>query len=134
MTLHEYRPVVRTQTDLLEVWQTLVRPLGFARGSLWLLFLEESGEVVPGVTEIAEADRPPTREECDGLVELLRHFPGLHPAFLRTRPGRSIIGPEDRAWAASLYAACRRAGVPAEVVHLGTDESIIALPLDELAG
>jgi len=134
MTDHTYRPTVHTQADLLEVWQTLVRPLGFSGASIWLLLLDGSGAVCPGLTEIADADDPPTPEQCDGLVDLLRHFPGLHPAFLRTRPGPSIVGRADRAWAASLYAACRRAGVPAEVVHLGTDESILALPLDELVG
>jgi hypothetical protein len=59
--------------------------------------------------------------------------PGGRVACLPSRPGRAAVTDDDRAWASGLYDACRRAGLPAEVVHLATDEELFPLPLDELS-
>lgn len=133
MTQQPFRPVIRTQADLHRAWEHLMQPLGFSGESIWLLFIEPSGDLLPHVTEIAEAVDPPTEAEASGLVELLEHFAGLRPAFLRSRPGSAAVSAADRSWATALYAACRSAGVPTEVVHLATDEAVVAIPVDELA-
>jgi hypothetical protein len=80
---------------------------------------------------------PPDERALDGLAQVLRSVvddlvPGGRVACLRSRPGRSAVTGEDRAWATGLYAAIRRAGLPAEVVHLATDEALLPLRLDEL--
>ncbi|GCD91422.1 hypothetical protein [Nocardioides sp. LS1] len=126
-------PPIHTQADLHEAWRTLMQPLGFSGHSIWLMFLTPDGEALPQLTEITEAADPPSAGGESGLAEVLRHFADLRAAFLRTRPGPAVITADDRAWARSLYAACRSAEVPAEVVHLATDTAIVALPRDELA-
>ena len=57
---------------------------------------------------------------------------GARVAFLRSRPGGGGPDARDRAWARSLTAACRRVGLPCEVVHLATDHDVRPLPGDDL--
>lgn len=134
MTDHPYRPTVRTQADLEQVWRTLMQPLGFAGASIWMLRLDSDRQAVPSLLEIAEAELAP--EEPEPFGDLLRHLDGDDPggsfAFLRSRPGAGGVVPGDRAWAAFLYAAGRAAGVRVEVVHLATDTDVVPLPLDEV--
>ena len=54
----------------------------------------------------------------------------MRVAFLRSRPGRDIVTDTDRAWATSLYATARRAGVPCAVVHLATRGASRPIPAD----
>jgi hypothetical protein len=132
-----YAPVIQTQADLQTVWRTLMGPLGFGGHSIWLMFIGADDRPVPQLTQIEDAEEPPDTQALDGLAEVLRSVvddlvPGGRVACLRSRPGRSAVTAEDRAWASGLYDACRRAGLPAEVVHLATDEELLPLPLDEL--
>lgn len=90
---------------------------------------------LPHLTEIAEAEDPPDTSEADGLADLLLMLdnevaPGARVAFLRSRPGKDVVTDSDRAWARSLYASARRAGVPCEVVHLATRGAIRPIPAD----
>lgn len=137
MSEHPYRPTVRSQADLEEVWRFLMEPLGFGGSSLWMMRLDPDGRAVPQVLEIADADRAPTTaEEAESFAALLRelvaHDPGTSFAFLRSRPGRGGVDAEDRAWASFLYETGRSAGVRLEVVHLATDADLVPLPLDEV--
>ena len=131
-----YRPTVRTQADLEQVWRHLMEPLGFAGWSVWMMRIASDGRAVPHLLEVTEADEAPaTLEETEAFAELLRDLdtadPGGSFAFLRTRPGRGMDR-EDRAWAAFLYGAGRSAGVRLEVVHLATDVDLVPVPLDEV--
>jgi hypothetical protein len=132
-----YAPVIQTQADLEQVWRRLMSPLGFGGHSVWLMFIGADDRPVPQLTQIEEAVAPPDEEVLDGLAQVLRSVvdglvPGGRVACLRSRPGRAAVTDDDRAWASGLYDACRRAGLPAEVVHLATDDELLPLPLDEL--
>ena len=37
-----FRPVVRAQSDVEEMWRRLMSPLGFTSSSLWIVFIEGS--------------------------------------------------------------------------------------------
>ena len=132
-----YRPVIATQSDLLATWRRLMGPLGFSAPSIWMMLICSDGTPLPQLTEIADAEQPPTVEQAAGLASVLASVAADHPgsrwAFLRSRPGRHGPDAVDRAWAQLLHTACRRAGVATDVVHLATDERLVPLPLDDLA-
>ncbi len=131
-------PVVRSQADLERLWRTLMQPLGFRTTSTWLLIVDRDDRPFRQLTEIAGSHDLPDDEQLEGFGEMLTMLttevvPGGRVAFLRTRPGRGGVVDHDREWAAVLYAAARRAGVPCEVVHVATDTDLWPVPLDDLA-
>ena len=137
MNDHSYRPTIRSQADLETVWRHLMQPLGFSAGSIWMLRLEPGGRAVPRLMEIADTElAADPREDPEPFAALLGDLDSVDPggsyAFLRSRPGRGGVTPDDRAWATFLYAAGRAAGVRLEVVHLATDADVVPLPLDEI--
>ena len=134
-----YRPPIHTQADLEEVWRHLIRPLGFHRRSVWLLLIDSDDLPTPVVTEVTDLPEAVEVDTADDFADMLRELLGhLEPAgrwaLLLSRPGAGRSTDADRAWAAALYDACRRQGVPQEVVHLATDEEILPIPLDEVTG
>ena len=38
----------------------------------------------------------------------------------------------DRDWAGAIYQATDAAGVPVEVIHLATDDTLVPIPMDEV--
>jgi hypothetical protein len=135
MSENPYRPTVHTQAELERVWRHLMEPLGFGGHSLWLMCIEPGGRVLPRLTQIEDAVRPPTDEEAASFADFLRHLRDRLPSaerivFLRSRPGLGGPRPDDLAWARSLYATCRAAGVETDVVHLATDDTLVPLPMD----
>ena len=136
MTENPYRPTVRTQADLEQVWRHLMEPLGFGGASIWMMRIDPDGRAVPALMEITETElAPETAEESESFAGLLHDLdvtePGGSFAFLRSRPGHGIEA-GDRAWASFLYDAGRLGGVRLEVVHLATDTDLVPLPLDEI--
>lgn len=132
-----YEPIINTQSDLEAAWRHLMGPLGFGSESLWLMFVRPDGIPIPQLSQIEDCDEPPSREELAGFADFLAHFasedePGLRLAALRTRPGSFGPNDVDRQWAQIVYAACRTAKLPVEVVHLATDQDIYPLPWDAL--
>lgn len=134
-----YRPLIRSQADLEQVWLHLLRPLGFGAPSLWLLLIGPDDRLTSVITEITEL--PPTMDAEMGerlaelLSQLLReHPPGCRWAFLRSRPGTGGVDDADRTWAAALYAMCRDHDISNDVVHLATDDSVRPIPLDDVSG
>ena len=129
-----FEPVLATQTDVEKAWRELMGPWSFGGHSVWMMLVVDD-RPLPQLTEISEAEHPPDASHLDGLAEILLRLdrevaPGLRVAFLRSRPGKATITDTDRAWARSLYAAARRAGVPCEVVHLATRGEIRPIPAD----
>ncbi|TGN63888.1 hypothetical protein EXE59_07940 [Nocardioides eburneiflavus] len=129
-----FEPVLTTQTQVEDAWRTLMGPWSFGGHSVWMM-LVVGDRPLPQLTEISECEDPPDAAHVEGLAEILLMLdrdvaPGLHVAFLRSRPGRSTITETDRAWARSLYASARRAGVPCAVVHLATRGDIRPIPAD----
>ena len=129
-----FDPVLTTQSQLEDAWQELMGPWSFSGHSVWMMLVVDD-RPLPHLTEIAETEDPPEVADTDGLAELLLMLdrevaPGMRVAFLRSRPGKDIVTDTDRAWATSLYASARRAGVPCEVVHLATRGAIRPIPAD----
>lgn len=129
-----FEPVLTTQTQLEDAWRELMGPWSFSGHSVWMMLVVDD-RPLPHLTEIAEAEDPPDTSEADGLADLLLMLdnevaPGARVAFLRSRPGKDVVTDSDRAWARSLYASARRAGVPCEVVHLATRGAIRPIPAD----
>jgi hypothetical protein len=133
-----FEPTIRTQKDLEDAWRTLMQPLGFAGHSIWLMFIEASGTPLPHLSQIEEAVKPPSPTEQESFVQFLGALrdemrTGDRLVFLRSRPGRAVVDAVDRAWAQSLYAACRDARITTDVVHLAGDDDVVPIPLDDLA-
>ncbi|QSR32662.1 hypothetical protein CFI00_19615 [Nocardioides sp. S5] len=129
-----FEPVLTTQTQMEDAWRELMGPWSFSGHSVWMMLVVDD-RPLPHLTEIAEAEDPPDTSEADGLADLLLMLdnevaPGARVAFLRSRPGKDVVTDSDRAWARSLYASARRAGVPCEVVHLATRGAIRPIPAD----
>ena len=129
-----FSPHLTTQAELEDAWRELMGPWSFSGHSVWMMHVVDD-RPFPHLTEIAETEEPPDTELVDGLVTILsmldrEHVSGARVAFLRSRPGKDVITDTDRAWARSLYAAARRAGVPCEVVHLATRGAIRPIPAD----
>lgn len=129
-----FDPLLTTQAQLEIAWRELMGPWSFGGHSVWMMLIVDD-RPLPQLTEIAEAEDPPDASLADGLADLLLMLdrevaPGMRVAFLRSRPGRDIVTDADRAWASSLYASARRAGVPCEVVHLATRGAIRPIPAD----
>ncbi len=131
--------IIRTQADLEAVWRELVEPLGFAEGSLWVMPIGPDDRPTKALLQIQDdLDGPPGPGDVAALGEVLRMVgedsePGTRWALLRCRPGGGGIRPDDRALVGALLASCREAGVPTEVAHLATDETVVPVPYDELA-
>jgi len=132
-----YHPVIQSQADLEAAWTTLMQPLGFGGWSLWLMLLQPDNTAVPALTQIEECVGAPEPEMLAGLAGILDELiegaePGHRWALLRSRPGRGGADDLDRTWARGIYAACAAAGVPLEVIHLATDDTVMPLPMDEV--
>lgn len=132
-----YRPLIRSQADLAHLWRVLMHPLGFTETSLWAMVVDADGRPVPTLTEITDLADLPDADEARSLAAYLGDqvddlAPGGRVALLRSRAGRGRARPDDLAWAAALHVAFATAGVSAHVLHLATDEEVLAVPLDDL--
>jgi len=128
-----FRPVLRTQSDIEQMWRRLMKPLGFSGCSLWIVVIE-GDRPVPQIMEIAEMPLEPEEGDAGAIAGVLGELAdsGSRFAFLRSRPGGGRPDASDRAWARALYDAGRAAGARLEVVHLAHDEDIFPLAVDDL--
>lgn len=129
--------VVDDQVRLLRTWRHLLERERLTRPSLWLLLIDEHDHPLPGLVELEGCPEQPEPAELDSLVVMLRTLlddlaPGGRVAVARSRPGSHPVDATDRLWAAEIHAACRRGGVPSDLVHLAIPERIVPLPLDDL--
>lgn len=131
----DFDPVIRTQADLEATWRTLMGPWPFGGHTVWMLVVLADDRVLPHLTQVEGTAEPPDERGIASFAQFLGHLdgdPGDRLAFLLSRPGGPAVTPADRAWASSLYAAARRAGLPCETVHLATEGEVRPLPRDEL--
>lgn len=129
--------VVDDQVRLLRTWRHLLERERLTRHSLWLLLIDEHDHPMPGLVELEGCPEQPDPGELDSLVVMLRTLlddlsPGGRVAVARSRPGSHPVDATDRRWAAEIRAACRRGGLPSDLVHLALPERIVPLPLDDL--
>ena len=107
-----FRPTIQTQQDLEDAWRYLMSPLGFSGASIWFMLIDAEDRPVPHVTQIEEADDPPTPGELAGLADVISELrdelvPGGRVAFLRSRPGGPALSAADRRLARTLYEIAR---------------------------
>jgi hypothetical protein len=129
-----FRPLLRTQADVEQMWRRLMTPLGFARCSLWVVAIEDE-RPVPHVIEFADTPSAPEEGTTEALVaalENLRTSPNTSFAFLRSRPGSGRPDADDLAWAHTLYDVGRSAGVRLELTHLAHDDDVLPIAMDDL--
>jgi hypothetical protein len=128
-----FSPLLRTQSDIEEMWRRLMSPLGFVSPSLWLVVIEEE-RPWPRVTEFCDMPVLPTEEIAEAMARALEKLAAPHIccAFLRTRPGSGRPDAHDRAWAQTLDRAGRLAKVRLAVMHLAHDHDVLPLAIDDL--
>ena len=130
--------VLDDQVSLLRTWRHLVGAHdAHRRHGLWLLLIDEDDHPMAGVLEVEGCVDLPEPDQLDSMVAMLRDVlddgaPGGRVAMLRARPGTHPVDAEDRRFAAGLLAACRRGGLPADLVHLATSDRVVPLPPDDL--
>lgn len=124
-------PEVRTQSDLAELWRSFMGPGCFGLRTLWILAIDSNGRALPPLLPIDDLPPRPNRfpdESIKEIVEVLvREVDADNVAFLISRPGRSVVTGDDRAWARAL-----RAVSPRWPVHLATADKITVIPTDDL--
>ncbi len=125
--------VVTDEASLYELWQKLMGPGGFARRSIWMIFLEPDGRTIPSIQAIDEIPILPERlfvANLEDIAERLIEHDGVGSvAFLLSRPGSVNMSSGDRIWARSLQKLCRIGGWP---LHLATCDTIRAFAPDDL--
>jgi hypothetical protein len=128
-----FRPVLRTQSDVEQMWRRLMSPLGFSSTTLWMVVVEDE-QPLPRVTEFAGLPESPAAGDAEALAGVLENLatPQISCAFLRTRPGHGRPDLHDRAWAQTLYDAGRLAEVRLEVIHLAHDHDVLPIAIDDL--
>ena len=128
-----FQPVIRTQSDLEQLWRRLMSPLGFSGQTLWMVVIHDD-RPFRQIMEIVEAVEPPEDGDVEAFARVLAPLAlaGTRFAFLRSRPGGGGPDAVDRAWARALHHAGRRAGACVDVIHLAHDHDVLPIPLDDL--
>lgn len=131
-------PAVRATADLTRTWRALMGELGFARRSLWLLFLTSDGRPLGPLVTVDDLPDAPHGLPVEDLVTVCRDLlegPGGEGsvAFLLTRPGGGPWHVGDRAWARYLTIAADAIGGRVWPVHRAHDHELAVVPDDLLA-
>jgi hypothetical protein len=126
---------VRNTAELTELWQDMMGPGGFGQRSLWLVFLNEDGQMSPLVMPIDDIPIEPNAEMLTNLAaidERLADESGIaSTAMLLSRPGPAHMTASDRAWARAIIAAFGRQLSPWPV-HLATRGAVRTFAPDDL--
>jgi hypothetical protein len=126
---------VRNTAELTELWQDMMGPGGFDQRSLWLVFLNQDGQMSPLVMPIDDIPTEPDAEMLTNLatiVERLADEAGFATtALLLSRPGSAHMTTSDRAWARAVGAAFGRHRCPWPI-HLATRGTVRIFAPDDL--
>jgi hypothetical protein len=99
---------IRSADELTARWATLLAPPVFGARSLWLIWLDADGRMLPVVLPVDDVPQVPDRVLTSGLLALhdavaAEHLSGEgHLALALCRPGRPEINSDDDAWADAL--------------------------------
>ena len=99
---------VRSADELTRRWEQLLDPPVFGARSLWLMWLDDSGRMLPVVIPVDDVPLVPDpgmlmglRQVHDGVTEA--NLDGdAHLALALCRPGRPAITTDDDEWAEAL--------------------------------
>jgi hypothetical protein len=127
--------LIRTDADLCRLWQDMMGSGGFARRSLWMIFLDNESRVQPLVVPIDDIPAEPEPELLRGLGTTLDGVidgeNASSVALLLSRPGPSRALDQDRRWARALHSEFgpRFTRWP---VHLATRDRLQVFAPDDL--
>lgn len=116
---------VRSDAELTDRWAAVLDPPIFGARSLWLMWIDADGLMLPIVVPVDDIPSTPSRGTLEGLRQVhigvaQDHLPrGGAVAMALCRPGGPRVTSADRAWARSLHEALD--GVPVaqlRAVHL----------------
>jgi hypothetical protein len=99
---------IRSAAELTERWATVLAPPVFGARSLWLLWLDADGRMLPVVVPVDDVDRRPDAALVAGLLEVhggvAKQFldGSAHLAMALCRPGAPEVTEDDAAWVAEL--------------------------------
>lgn len=131
MTPTERQPLT-DHADLFALWEGIVGEPGFARRSLWLVFLDADNRPLDVIVPI---DDIPEQVDVGSVTRLLdmvrREIPSGAVVTMLSRPGSGRVRESDRAWARAVedLLAHQQAHWP---VHLATDDGLRVLAPDDL--
>jgi hypothetical protein len=99
---------VRSADELTSRWTSLLDPPVFGARSLWLMWLDADGRMLPVVIPVDDVPPVPNaamlmglRQVHDGVAD--QHLSGAgHLAMALCRPGRPEITEDDDEWAEAL--------------------------------
>jgi hypothetical protein len=98
---------IRTDSDLCKLWQDMMGSGGFARRSLWMIFLDDENLVQPLVVPIDDIPAEPELDLLGGLGNVLESLVdgemSSSVALLLSRPGFGRTSEQDRRWARALH-------------------------------
>src|SRR3954453_2357787 len=125
---------IRSAEELTERWATVLEPPVFSARSLWLMWLDHEGVMLPVVLPVDDIPPVPEARMLEGLRQLHigiaaeRLSLGGHLAMALCRPGRPQATKDDDAWAEGLREALD--GVPLAAswsLHLAAAGSVLPL-------
>jgi len=126
MTTRPNEIVVRTDADLEQMWRLVMGRKGPGQRSLWMVLLDEEGQLQPVIVPIDDVPLRPDSMEAE-LAEVITGLRDLgEPALLLSRPGPGGMTEEDRQWGRVLAPLTRWA------VHLYTPSGLRVFAPDDL--
>lgn len=130
----ELETPIRSDADLLAVWQRLMGSGGFGRRSIWFVFIDEDDRLQRLVMPIDDVPEEPDQLTIGNLATI---FTELHDggqfastAMLLSRPGPAQMTGGDRRWAQALRSGLGR--VSPWPVHLATHGEVRVFAPDDL--
>jgi hypothetical protein len=134
MTPPEPGTEIRTPAELAAVWQRIMGTGGFARSTLWLIFVDADDCLQRVVMPIDDLPPEPDEQFVGNLVHILTqlHEAGdfASAAMLLSRPGAGEMTGADRRWARALRDAL--APVSPWPLHLATRNRVQVFAPDDL--
>lgn len=127
------RRPLRDHADLFALWEGIVGEPGFARRSLWLVFLDDENRPFDVIVPI---DDIPEEADVGAIDRMLAHLRSGNASgavvTMLSRPGSGRVRETDREWARGIESmlAEHQSYWP---VHLATDDGLRVLAPDDLA-
>lgn len=124
---------ISSAAELTERWSTLLTPPVFGARSLWLLWIDDDGRMLPVVMPVDDVEARPDKGVVAGLLEMHRgvaeQFLGgsAHVAMALCRPGEPEMTDDDAAWVAELAVAFGPESDESWSLHLAADGAVTEL-------
>ena len=99
---------IRSAEELTSRWAAVLDPPIFGAHSLWLMWLDDDGRMLPTIVPIDDMPRLPDHALLSGLLSVLEGVAeghlhgGGHFALALCRPGRPEITEDDDGWVDAL--------------------------------